>query len=91
MLWRISAVLTTVLPLLSMLPIALWMQLNPTREAAAGSRAKRRILAVVAVGLCLVPYLLARLVLVVETVRTLFFLPAGALQDTWVDVLPNWG
>jgi hypothetical protein len=89
-LWRISSVLTAVLPLISMLPVAFWMRMNPTREKAGGSPVARRLLPAIALCLCLVPYVLARLFLVVETARTLVHLPEGAYTDTWADLLPNW-
>jgi hypothetical protein len=39
----------------------------------------------------LLPYILARLFLMVEIFRSLFFLPPDAFIDTWSGSFPHWG
>jgi hypothetical protein len=90
-LWRACCVVTAALPLVAVAPLALWLRLNPSRRAAAGSGGARGRTAGVAVGVCAVPYLLARLFLLVEALRSLACLPPEAFVDTWADVFPNWG
>jgi hypothetical protein len=51
----------------------------------------RRGMAFVCVVVFLVPYILARLFLLVEVFRTLGFLPPDAFVDTWSGSLPHFG
>lgn len=89
--WKVCSVATTCLPLLSILPISAWMRLNPWAMAKKGSPVSRLIVGAIGMGLFLIPYVLARLFLLMEIFRSLFFLPPRAFIDTWSGSFPNWG
>ena len=91
--WRICSIATTCIPAVSVLPVFIWMLTseNFTKHAKGKLRMLRRILATTCFGFLAVPYVLARLFLVVETFRSLFFLPAGAFASTWADSVPHVG
>jgi len=93
-LWRVSSVLTTALPLLTLLYFKsaryvryilkkfLWRY----KEGAA-----RNAFDILVIGLFITPYVLARMFLLVEIFRSLFYLPTEAFQDTWSGSFPHWG
>jgi hypothetical protein len=89
--WRICSVATTCIPILSVAPIAAWMNLNPFSIEKRGSEALRILVGMIGIGLFLVPYVLARIFLLVEIFRTLFFLPQEAFVDTWSGSFPHIG
>lgn len=89
--WKICSVATTCLPLLSMVPMIAWMLLNPYYGKKEGSAAGRLLVGATGIGLFLVPYVLARLFLLVEIFRTLLFLPPEAFVDTWSGSFPHLG
>jgi hypothetical protein len=41
--------------------------------------------------LFIIPYTLARLYLVIEIFRSLFYLPPNSFRNTWVGSFPQWG
>ena len=89
--WKVCAVLTSVLPLLSIVPACLWMRLNPWGNASRAPRAVRVTIGASIVLIFLVLYVLARLFLMVECFRSLLFFPTEALIDTWSGSLLHWG
>ncbi len=91
MAWRVCSVITSVLPILAVVPMGVWIILNPWGKKRNGSPALRLILALVLIFGFLVPYTVARLFLIVEMFRSLFFLPPEAFIDTWSGSLPHWG
>ena len=65
---------------------------QPARVSEHKFRARLgRAIAFICVGGFLVPYILARLFLLVEIFRTLGFLPPHAFVDTWSGSLPHFG
>jgi hypothetical protein len=89
--WRICSLFTTCLPILSIPIIAIWMYMNPyngSRPANAG------IGWVILDWLCfiaLLAYKLARLFLIIEIFRSLFYLPPEAFLETWSGNFPHFG
>jgi len=90
--WRICSVAITCLPPLTVLPLGMWMRLHPAgiRRTEGSPRAKF-VMAIILVGFFLLPYVLARLFLLVEVFRSLLFLPPEAFVDTWSGAFPHWG
>lgn len=89
--WRICSVLTSAIPLLSVLPLGLWARWHPWDRLPRKSSATRIALALTLIFGLLVPYILARIFLLVEIFRSLFFLPPEAFVDTWSGAFPHWG
>jgi hypothetical protein len=89
--WRACSIVTSVLPILSVVPMGAWMRLNPRNVEPKGSRALRFILDLTLLFGFLVPYVLARLFLIVEMFRSLLFLPPKAFVETWSGSFPHWG
>jgi len=90
--WRICSVLISGLPPLSAVPIGIWMRWNPaTEQRKRNQREPRKLIPRTLVTAFLVPYMLARLFILVEIIRTLFFLPPEAFVDTWSGSFPHWG
>ena len=91
--WRISSIIICVLPPLSIVPVGFWIRSNPWWEESARmvSPTTRFILSLVLVVVFIVPYVLARLFLMFEIFRSLFFLPPDAFIDTWSGSFPHWG
>ncbi len=94
--WRVCSVLTTCLPLAAVAPMAIWVRINPAQASSShlGNDAKRAgqravLGPVILVGLIL-PYILARLILMVEVFRTLCYLPPEAYIETWSGAWPHW-
>ncbi|PMD14871.1 hypothetical protein NA56DRAFT_582915 [Hyaloscypha hepaticicola] len=91
--WRISSIMISALPPLSIVPVSFWIRSNPwnlQRERKV-SPTTRIILKLVLLMVFIVPYFLARLFLIVEIFRSLFFLPPEAFIDTWSGSFPHWG
>jgi hypothetical protein len=91
--WRISSIMISVLPSLSILPVSFWIRSNPWQVSTERkvSQTTRNILGWVLLMVFIVPYFLARLFLIVEIFRSLFFLPPEAFIDTWSGSFPHWG
>jgi hypothetical protein len=89
--WRACSVVTTSLPLLSAFPLSLWMYWHPWNEQPEKSPGVRLALGLTLILGFLVPYVLARLFLIVEMFRSLFFLPPEAFVDTWSGSFPHLG
>jgi hypothetical protein len=91
--WRISSIMISVLPSLSIVPLSLWIRINPWFMDAEQkvSPSTRVILELVLVMAFIVPYCLARVFLMFEIFRSLFFLPPDAFIDTWSGPFPHWG
>ncbi|KAH6717682.1 hypothetical protein BKA61DRAFT_716038 [Leptodontidium sp. MPI-SDFR-AT-0119] len=89
-LWRISSILTTVLPLLSVYFNLQWSHYNAWAENKETLMA-RRIHGIVLLAFFGLPYILARMFLVFEIFWTLFFLPQEAFIDTWPGGFLLWG
>jgi hypothetical protein len=87
LLWRICSVLTTALPCLAVLPSYYWSETN-SYNLRVGEH--RHIIAIVLLPL-IIAYILARLFLIVETFRSLFYLPPEAFKETWSGSFPHWG
>jgi hypothetical protein len=89
--WRVCSILTSVLPLLAVVPLAIWTRWHPWGDPPKKSPAVRFALGLIAVFGFLIPYVLARLFLIIEMFRSLFFLPPEAFIDTWSGSFPHWG
>ncbi len=87
--WKICSILTTSIPILSIVPFVFWNRLVPSlmlvadndSEFQSSNRYARFLVGVILI-LLLVTYTLARLFLMVEIFRSLFFLPPEAFIDT---------
>lgn len=88
--WRICSIITTCLPFISLFPLGLWLFLNRSYEEKRGSPAVRLAVASICI-LVLTTYILARLFLMVEIFRSLFFLPPEAFIETWSGNFPHFG
>lgn len=90
--WRVCSVLISCLPALSVLSLSLWMKLNPRHGGIRDGQSPtaKRIVALVLIILFLIPYILARLFLIFEVFRTLFFLPPDAFIETWSGSFPHF-
>ncbi|KAI1100959.1 hypothetical protein F4804DRAFT_317492 [Jackrogersella minutella] len=94
--WRVCSVTTACLPLIGMAPILMWARRNPrqtpTRQQPQQPRQSlsRSVITYSILGI-LVLYVLARLFLLAEMIRCLFFLPPEAFVETWSDGFPHWG
>jgi hypothetical protein len=89
-LWRICSITTTVLPALSVYFNLQWSYYNGWVEdldEETGSKLYGPILLIFFV----LPYIIARLFLLVETFRSLLFLPPEAFIDTWPGAVLLWG
>jgi hypothetical protein len=89
--WRVCSVVTSVLPLLTILPLGIGIRWHPWNEKPKGSPEARFALSLTLIIGCLAPYVLARLFLQIEMFRGLFFLLPDAFIDTWSGSFPNWG
>jgi hypothetical protein len=89
-LWRTCSIVTTVLPLLSIYFNLQWSYYNGWVEHLGGDTASRLYGPVLLICF-LFPYTLARLFLLIETFRSLFFLPPEAFIDTWPGAFLLWG
>jgi hypothetical protein len=89
--WRVCSIVTSVLPLLCVMPMFLWMRWHPWSERPKRSPAVRFALGLVLIVGFLIPYVLARMFLICEMFRSLFFLPPEAFIDTWSGSFPHWG
>ncbi|KAI3324013.1 hypothetical protein HD806DRAFT_496221 [Xylariaceae sp. AK1471] len=98
--WRICSIIISVLPLISIVPLSIWTQMHPSHWNDQGETGlkelgkikwSRFVIGTVLIGGCLIPYVLARLFLIYEIFRTLFFLPPDAFIDTWSLLFPHWG
>ncbi|KAE9984613.1 hypothetical protein EG328_008447 [Venturia inaequalis] len=77
--WRICAVVTTIVPIIATIPMFLFEVDSPLTKTA-----QRRLAAgIIAVIFLLIPYILARLFLLVEMFRSLLYLPPAAFKETW--------
>jgi hypothetical protein len=88
--WRICSILTACLPALSTVPLGLWMYLSEWNSSKVSLPASR-FLATSICTLFLTIYVLARLFLIVEIFRSLFFLPPEAFIETWSGSFPHFG
>jgi hypothetical protein len=96
LLWRLCSVATTCLPTLSFVPAALWVRASPgnDRQLLTGYyfvATKKSWAAGIGMGTLLLLYFLARGYLIVESFRSLSYLPPAAFTETWSAALPNWG
>ena len=89
--WRVCSVMTSVLPMLSVFPLFMWMRLHPWDEKPKQSQALRFAFGLTFVFCFMVPYILARIFLVVEMFRSLCFLPPEVFVDTWSGSFPHLG
>jgi hypothetical protein len=89
--WRVCSILTSVLPLLAVVPLAIWTRWHPWNNPPKRSPAVRFALGLTTIFGFLIPYVLARLFLIIEMFRSLFFLPPEAFVDTWSGSFPHWG
>jgi hypothetical protein len=94
--WKICSILTTSLPIFSILPFVTWHRLTPdwySRMRPPLTRSKRNIklLSGLTLLILLFAYILARLFLMVEIFRSLFYLPPEAYIDTWSKSFPHFG
>jgi hypothetical protein len=96
--WRVCSVITSSLPPLSIVPLAMWLQLNPYEGSESNDetnakrvKVRRYIVGAAVIVVFLIPYVLARLFLIVEIFRSLFFLPPEVFIETWSGTFPHWG
>ena len=89
LLWRIAAIITTTVPLLSVAISIIGNSrlLKNVAYARFGPTGLSSILALL-LGLMTVPYVAARLYILVEIFRTLYFLPPTAYVATWTTNAP---
>ncbi|KAK0712654.1 hypothetical protein B0T26DRAFT_714882 [Lasiosphaeria miniovina] len=88
--WRVCSVLTTVLPIVAAFPMVMWIRLNPFGVDPKKGIIRTAVSLVLVFGIFL-PYVLARLFIMVEIIRSLAFLPPGAFADTCSGSFPHWG
>ncbi|MCJ1466637.1 hypothetical protein MMC07_005257 [Pseudocyphellaria aurata] len=88
LLWKICSILTTILPILTIPFTYFWP--HPDREIITGLTRDVLLDFVFYLGFA-IPYVLARLFIMIEIFRSLAFLPPDAFVDTWSGSLPRWG
>jgi hypothetical protein len=95
LLWRICSIATAVLPILSLYFSCRWAKyvsgLSGWKPDPIPRYMFPRLYGYILVAFFLVPYILARLFLLVEIFRSLFFLPPEAFRDTWSGSFPHLG
>ncbi|KUJ07171.1 uncharacterized protein LY89DRAFT_660914 [Mollisia scopiformis] len=87
--WRFCSVLIACLPTLSIPALGGWMYLNNERKLN-----QCPVMSFLIGSICillLAAYILARLFLIVEIFRSLFFLPLEAYIETWSGNFPHFG
>lgn len=90
-LWRVSSVVTTCIPVLAVVPMVFWARLNPAQGILiAGENQRRRVLGPLIIVLLVIPYVLARVIIMVEIFRTLCYLPPEVYIETWSGSFPHW-
>ena len=89
MLWRVSSVLIVVLLPPSLLPFA-WHALSSSFDLYNVTD-KREFIAQAVALLCGIAYVLARLVILVETFRSLAYMLREAYLSTWAENVPHFG
>ena len=89
-LWRTCSIMTTVLPVLSVYFNLQWSHYNGWAEELEDTT-ERRLHGPILLTCFIFPYILARLFLIGETFRSLFFLPPEAFIDTWPGAFLLWG
>jgi hypothetical protein len=89
-LWRICSIVTTVIAVLSVYCNLQWSYYNGWAERLE-DRTARRVYGPVLLVCFVFPYIMARLFLLVEIFRSLFFLPPEAFVDTWPGAFLLWG
>jgi hypothetical protein len=91
LLWRIASILTSVMPLISIPFNYYWIKINaPFCRSSDESQTSRFLVSTVLVAFAMI-YLAARLFIMVEIFRSLFFLPPDAFIDTWSSSFPHLG
>ena len=90
--WKICSLLTTGLPILSIAPFVAWQRVTSLYVGGEMSASRRMVKFLVGLTLLIVlfTYVLARLFLMVEIFRTLFFLPPEAFIETWSGSFPHF-
>ena len=90
LLWRIAAIITTISPLLSVAVYHIGSSSNLLRNVAYARFGPTGLnnLLVLLQGLMVVPYVAARMYILVEIIRTLYFLPPTAYVATWTKNAP---
>lgn len=94
LLWRMSSVMIAALPILSLPVIILWAQFSSqllNEFEVLRTRTYRFMTGATLIGAFLTPYILARLFLIIEMFRSLFFLPPDAFVSTRSGSFPHWG
>jgi hypothetical protein len=90
--WRACSIILSVLPIISIPPVVLWARYNGIEQDLISVAPWRRyVVASILIVFVVIPYLLARLFIMIEIFRTLFFLPSEAFIETWSGVFPSWG
>jgi hypothetical protein len=89
--WRVCSVVTSLLPLVPLWPLSLWRIQNRWDERPNKSPGVGLALSLIIIVGFLIPYVLARMFLIFEMFRSLFFLPPEAFIETWSGSLPHWG
>lgn len=88
--WRVCSVLITALPILSIPPLSVWARYNGIELDQKRIPSRKRNLLAASLLICFfLPYILSRLFIMVEILRTLFFLPPEAFIETWSNSLPQ--
>ena len=95
--WRVCSVITTCLPVVAVPPIVLWVRLNPTwlghtfmRKRTSKDERLRAVLGPLILVVFIFPYVLARIIIMIEIFRTLCYLPPEAYIETWSGMFPHW-
>lgn len=91
LIWRVCSIMTTVLPLISIPLIVVFNRLRNCIPMLNDFINEHDIWGSLFITLYIILYVLARLFLMIEIFRTLFFLPPKAFIDTWSGTFPHWG
>ncbi|CZR67162.1 uncharacterized protein PAC_17061 [Phialocephala subalpina] len=90
--WRVCSILTSSLPIVSLMLMVFWLRMNPRDALLRRNESPvSRFIVGSSLIILLLTYILARLFLMVEIFRSLFYLPPEAFIDTWSGNFPHFG
>ncbi|KAI4157208.1 MAG: hypothetical protein LQ342_008457 [Letrouitia transgressa] len=87
--WKICSIATTGLPIISLPLFFVFPIISPWDSKKTRLKIARRCFFAISFFFVFLPYVLARLFLIAESVRSLFFLPPEAFVNTWTDLFPH--
>jgi hypothetical protein len=92
LLWQICSIFTMISPMMGTYGMFRWSEYGELwRFPWAKIHLRPRIWGWATLVLFIIPYTLARLYLVIEIFRSLFYLPPNSFRNTWVGSFPQWG